>query len=380
MLANTLRVTRALPASSRLLHASSVVAAQAPGRDPRLSQGTVSKPGNKHPGDPHDQTARRGQGIAQGQSHPSTAYDAASPERDMKTDRSGFSGNQEGVGFAEQVGSASPSGSKDEAGRPSSGEGMGGQEEATPPGLFASIKSKLGMGTSSEEVKQNRGGGVGVTGTGALPFEKKPEEGRRPYHTSAVRFSEPTRGQAPDASRQPKEATHSEQNPHLKHKSSPDSPDKGKGNAAEDPKLPSHQMSKKSANSQQQRSFSTTARRLESKHTAESYFKDVDDSAPSSQKTHQVDSSATGSDVQRPSEPLTGQWSRAGAQTKEYETASTRDTYDTKPSSGPEKDEKLHYGNYPGTSASHSTDEAVSSPGEGPEGANKGGRKPEGRA
>ncbi len=80
------------------------------------------------------------------------------------------------------------------------------------------------------------------------------------------------------------------------------------------------QMSGKSGTSQQRRTFTTSARRLDSKHTAESYFKDVDDSAPSSQKTHQVDSSATGSDVQRPAEPLTGQWSRAGAQTKEYET------------------------------------------------------------
>ncbi|RPD81362.1 hypothetical protein L226DRAFT_549960 [Lentinus tigrinus ALCF2SS1-7] len=380
MLASTLRATRALPASSRLIHASSLVAAaQAPGKDPRLSQGTSSKPGNRHPGDPHDQAARQGQGIGKGQ-HPSTPYDAAAPERDMKTDRSGLSGNQEGVGFAEQVGSASPSGNKSEPGRPSPGEGKGGQEESIPPGLLASIKSKLGMNTSSEEVKQNRGGGVGVTGTGALPFEKKPEEGRRPYHTSAVRLSDPTRGQAPEASRQPKEHTHAEQNPHLKHKPDQASPDKGKGNAAEDPKLPSHQMAKKSGTGQQQRSFSTSARRLEdSKHTAESYFKDVDNSPPPS-KTHQVDGSGTGPDVQRPNEPLTGQWSRAGAQTKEYETTSKSETYDTKPSSGPEKDQKLRYGNIPGYSASHSTDEAVSKPGEGPEGASKEGRKPEGRA
>ncbi|RPD67421.1 hypothetical protein L227DRAFT_538555 [Lentinus tigrinus ALCF2SS1-6] len=358
MFANTLRAARALPASSRLIHASSLVAAaQAPGKDPRLSQGTSNKPGNRHPGDPHDQAARQGQGIGKGQ-HPSTPYDAAAPKRDMKTDRSGFSGNQEGVGFAEQVGSASPSGNKSEPGRPSPGEGKGGQEESTPPGLFASIKSKLGMSTSSEE----------------------PQEGRRPFHTSAVRLSEPTRGQAPEASRQPKEQTHSEQNPHLKHKPDQASPDKGKGNAAEDPKLPSHQMAKKSGTGQQQRSFSTSARRHEdSKHTAESYFKDVDSSPPPS-KTHQVDGSGTGPDVQRPNEPLTGQWSRAGAQTKEYETTSKSDTYDTKPSSGPEKDQKLRYGNIPGYSASHSTDEAVSKPGEGPEGASKEGRKPEGRA
>ncbi|TFK94880.1 hypothetical protein K466DRAFT_508657 [Polyporus arcularius HHB13444] len=379
MLATTLRATRAFPASSRLLHASSVAAAQAAGKDPRLSQGSVSQPGHNHPGDPHDQVARQGQDIAHGRRQAASGYDAASPEGDMKTDRTGLSGNQEGVGFADQVGSASPSGGKGKQGRPSAGEGMGAQEEITPPGLVASIKSKLGLGTSTDEAKQNRGGGVGVTGTGALPFEKTPGEGRRPYHTSAVRFSEPTRGQAPEASRQPKEHTHSDQNSHLKHKSSPDSPDTGKGNAAEDPKLPSHQMSDKSGTSQQRRTFTTSARRFDSKHTAESYFKDIDNSAPSSQKVHQVDSSATGSDVQRPSEPLTGQWSRAGAQTKEYETTSKTDTYDLKPSSGPEKEEKLGYGNTKGTSASHSHDESISKPDEGPEGDNKGGRKPEGR-
>lgn len=63
-----------------------------------------------------------------------------------------------------------------------------------------------------------------------------------------------------------------------------------------------------------------------------------------------------------------------------FSQTSKTDTYDIKPSSGPEKDEKLGYGNHEGSSASHSHDEAVSKPGEGPEGANKGGRKPEGRA
>ena len=72
----------------------------------------------------------------------------------------------------------------------------------------------------------------------------------------------------------------------------------------------------------QTRRFSTSARRLAPNHTAETYFKDVDETPPASQRTHQVDSSATGSDVQRPDEPLTGEWSRAGAMTKEYQTVS----------------------------------------------------------
>ncbi|KAI0329623.1 hypothetical protein GY45DRAFT_1279411 [Cubamyces sp. BRFM 1775] len=375
------RATRTLPTPSRLLHASAVNASKTPpGKDPRLSQGTVSQEGHRHPKDVHDQAARSGQDVAQGKQS-AGPYDAASRTGDQKTDRSGLSGNQEGVGFAEQVGSATGTGKK---GHPSAseGEGMGGQEESTPPGFIASVKSKLGLGTSTGEAKQNRGGGVGVTGTGALPFEKKPEEGRRPFHTSARRDADPTVGQAPEASRQPKESTNADQNPHLKHKSAESakrSPDQGKGNAGENPTLPSHQFDKKHT-PDQRRGFSTSARRLESKHTAESYFKDVDNSPPASQKTHQVDSSATGSQVQRPNEPMTGQFSRAGPDTKEYETVTHDGQYDVPPDHGPEKDEKLRYGNIPGLDGSQSTDKGVSKPGEGPEGASKGGRKPEGRS
>ena len=94
-----------------------------------------------------------------------------------------------------------------------------------PPGLVASIKSKLGMSLSSEEVKQNRGGGVGVTGTGSFPFEKISAQGRRTYRTLAVR-------------------------------------------AAEKP-----------------RAFSTSTRTY-LPHTTESYSKDIDKSPPSSPKTH----------------------------------------------------------------------------------------------
>ncbi|KAI8989855.1 hypothetical protein BD414DRAFT_485351 [Trametes punicea] len=379
------RATRTLPAYSRFLHATSVAAAQTPpGKDPRLSQGTVSQGGHQHPSDVHDQAARSGQRVAQGEQS-AGPYDAASRTGGQKTDRSGLSGNKEGVGFAEQVGSATGTGNKGEAAA-SSGEGKGGEEESTPPGFVASLKSKLGLGTTSEEVKQNRGGGVGVTGTGALPFEKKPGEGRRPFHTSAVRPADPTVGQAPEASRQPKERTNAEQNPHLQHKPADTAnafPDQGKGNAGENPRLPSHQFDdkKSSTGSQQRRAFSTSARRLEeNKHTAESYFKDVDHSPPSSQKTHQVDSSATGSQVIRPNEPSTGQYSRAGPETKEYQTVTHDGQYDVPPDQGPEKDQKLRYGNVPGLDGSQSTDKGVSKPGEGPEGTSKGGRKPEGRS
>ena len=59
---------------------------------------------------------------------------------------------------------------------------------------------------------------------------------------------------------------------------------------------------------------------------------------------------------------------------------STQDPYDSKPSSGPEADEKLRYGNISGYSQSHSTGDDVSKPEDGPEGATKGGHKPEGRS
>ncbi|TBU45182.1 hypothetical protein BD309DRAFT_890956 [Dichomitus squalens] len=378
---------RTLPTSlsSRLIHITSAAAIETPsGRDPRLSQGSVSKTKHEHPGDPHDQSARSGQ-RTRGQTQSSSPYDAANPTSDKKTDRSGLSGNTEGVGFAEQVGSASATsfGQTGEA-RPGAGEGKGGREESTPPGLFATLKSKLGLSTSADEVKQNRGGGVGVTGTGALPFEKKPQEGRRPYHTSAALFTEPTVGQAPEASRQPKERTNGEQNAHLQHKYG-DAPDNGKGNAAADPKLPSHQVSKdKPAGiAQQRRAFSTSSPRLaddqEVSHTADSYFKDVDESPPSSDRTHQVDSTSVGEKVMRPNEPLTGQYSRAGPQTKEYQTVDNDSGYDVPPSEGAEKDQKLRYGNVPTYSDSHSTGSHASKADEGPEGSSAGGRKPEGR-
>lgn len=72
--------------------------------------------------------------------------------------------------------------------------------------------------------------------------------------------------------------------------------------------------------SQKRRSFHTSSRRLEEKHTADSYFKDIDSTPPQSSKTHQVDSSDN--KVVRPNEPATGDFSRAGMQTKEYATVS----------------------------------------------------------
>lgn len=173
-----------------------------------------------------DQSRRSGH-TARDKSN-SGPLDAASPEKGKKASQDGLTGNPEGVGFADQVGSQTSS-------KSSSGEGSNGHENITPPSFADAIKEKLGFGTTAGEAKQNRGGGKGVTGAGQPTFDS----GKRTMHTSAVRMADKTQGQAPASSRQPRESTYGQQNEHLKHKESPSAPDSGKGNAAANPTLPS---------------------------------------------------------------------------------------------------------------------------------------------
>ena len=76
------------------------------------------------------------------------------------------------------------------------------------------------------------------------------------------------------------------------------------------------------------RGFHTSARALAgqsgTEHTADSYFKDIDESQPTNSKVHQVDSSNdSGAPVAHANEkPATGNFSRAGPHTQEYETVS----------------------------------------------------------
>ncbi|KAG1857475.1 hypothetical protein F4604DRAFT_1796014 [Suillus subluteus] len=100
-------------------------------------------------------------------------------------------------------------------------------------------------------------------------------------------------------------------------------------------------------------------------HSAESYFKDVDETAPQDPTIHCVDAASEA--VQRPYQPPSGEWSQAGVRTSEYESKD-------KPHDVPNEqanETKLRYGGtkklYPETSR----------PGEGPEGQSKTGRKPE---
>lgn len=125
-------------------------------------------------------------------------------------------------------------------------KGMHGTEDATPPGFFNAVKSALAFEMTSGELKQNRGGGEGVTGAGtvgALKGEQK--QHKRAFYTSAPTGGDrTTTGQAPDASRHPRDHTYSEQNEHLKHHDETDTAyaSQGKGNAAENPSLPSHKV------------------------------------------------------------------------------------------------------------------------------------------
>lgn len=176
-----------------------------------------------------------------------TPLDAAASHHrpNHKASRGDLTGNPEGIGFAEQVGSQSATADhlRERQKPPADYEGIAGQENITPPSLADAVKNKLGLKTTAGEDKQNRGGGEGVTGTGKPRFDT----GKRTLWTSAVvrmpATDRSTLWQVPDRSREPEERTNAEQNPHLKHRSSASSPDDaGQGNAAAEPTLPSHKV------------------------------------------------------------------------------------------------------------------------------------------
>jgi len=167
-------------------------------KDPRLSQGHITDHTQQHPQDTYSQAARSGFAArdSSSTSNSDAPLDAASPTGGKKAPANN-TGNKEGIGFAEQVGSASAT-AKTGAGadvkgrgdghRPSEAGISGKQEEAKPPGLFATIKQVLGIRTSTDDVKQNRGGGEGVTGTGTNPTRS------RKYHSCAAKLTAPERG------------------------------------------------------------------------------------------------------------------------------------------------------------------------------------------
>jgi len=104
------------------------------------------------------------------------------------------------------------------------------------------------------------------------------------------------------------------------------------------------------------------------KHSSESYNKDVDPTPPADSSIHRVDPSSE--NVQKPHEAPSGEWSRAGIRTDEYRHVSKDQPY-----SAPHQDRR--YGGKQGWAAEKGPETSHS--GQGPEGSESQGRKPEGR-
>lgn len=107
-------------------------------------------------------------------------------------------------------------------------------------------------------------------------------------------------------------------------------------------------------------------------HTTDTYSKDVDTSAAPDANVHRVDPS--NEDVQKPYEPPSGEWSRAGVQSEEYRhMEGGKDAKGGKEPYAPVGGDKGAYG-----SRQKWKDEKgpeTSNPGEGPEGGSATGRK-----
>ncbi|KAG2142761.1 uncharacterized protein EDB93DRAFT_1088691 [Suillus bovinus] len=101
-------------------------------------------------------------------------------------------------------------------------------------------------------------------------------------------------------------------------------------------------------------------------HSADSYFKDADETAPQDPTIHRVD--ATSDAVQRPYEPPSGRWSQAAVRTSEYHEHVSKDKPYNVPN-GRAKGNELGYGGTEklGPETSHLE--------EGPGGQSKGGRR-----
>lgn len=201
------------------------------------------------------------------------------------------------------------------------------------------------------------------------------------HSTPSALKSQATKGQPPTGARQPKENTLLDQNPHLKHatssKGGKEGRDSGKGNAAEEPTLPSHQMNNKregksssGASGNGKRTMHTSAvvrAEGDEKHSADSYFKDVDSSPPLSTKTHLVDggSEATHRPNEQHSDPK-----------KEYATVSKDEPYEppSEESDGEKPEQKEQNLRYGGTPRDAERDAPKRN--EGPDAKDAGGRKP----
>ena len=303
---------------------------------------------------PHTQAINQGKRIRLNPQE-SNSMDAATAHTvsQVKANRDDVSGNPENVGFVEQVGSHSATANGNAFAKQDGSSTV--QEDITSPSLTDVAKKKLGMETTAGEDKQNRGVGVGVTGTGTGTGKPWFALEKRKIWTSAVFGRDTTtENQVCEESRRAKYTTTSEPNGYQeRHTSTVKGGKSGKGTATKDPSPLSRQVRTKRhfknfqgihpgmdfihfknkgstpkgsmKFSNNARGFSTSARvqageKNKATHTAESYFKDVDSTPPSSSKTHQVDSSVTGAHVRSATEPQTGEFVRRGPGDAEYQT------------------------------------------------------------
>jgi hypothetical protein len=194
----------AIPSGRRLLHSTVTRSGSSPaGQDPQLSQGNVNRSDqNRSPQDVQSQAAESGFKAKQNRSSDAAIGSVKGASR------SG-SGNPEGVGMKDQVGSASTSDRGDATGT------KVGEEAASAPGYIGKAKQALGI-EKDRDVKR---------------------DDRRAYHTSAV-LRAGVRRADPATSRVPHDDTVGTQNEHLRYKKG-DKPDTGKGNAGAEPALPS---------------------------------------------------------------------------------------------------------------------------------------------
>lgn len=102
-------------------------------------------------------------------------------------------------------------------------------------------------------------------------------------------------------------------------------------------------------------------------HSADDYFKDVDTNPPADSTMHRVDSGSE--NAQRPHEPPSGKWSKAGTQTNEYRTVNKEEPYDAP---GKDRGAKTGYG---GVKDSNEKAGRTGVPDEGPHAKDAGGRK-----
>lgn len=107
-------------------------------------------------------------------------------------------------------------------------------------------------------------------------------------------------------------------------------------------------------------------------HSAENYFVDRDETPPPDNSVYKVDAASDAAESAY--EPPSGPWSRAGAGTAEYRTVSKDEPYEV-PN---DPHAKLRYGGKERYAEDKGSE--TSKPEEGPEGSERWGRKPEGRA